>query len=1115
MTSFRIFGCMALFFLVCSIGEARTVFNVDSYGAVPDDGLDDGPAVRAAVAAAIGSGSPSEVRFGVGEYRLAPATGATECVKIDSATDLWFSGAGTNLTDLVFTDRSVFSIRVHYSQDVVVEGFSVDYDPLPFTQGTVTRVGVDEFDIQLDGGYPLLSDPYFNNPDWDILGEEVATIGGTNYYDGYLYHPDWAGPHPVFTDLGGGKFTVSPIEGERVNEMAQNDRMVLWANAWHPIEFIGNVGITFRNVNVFSSPWITTSWHANENVQIDHIAILPKPGTTRYLSTNRDGMTGNGWRGSLVIEDCYFQALGDDYINIGGYESSISSVEAAAQIVVSAPNQHETFKVGDHIQIYDKANATLVAQVGIGSVADLGSWNFRLILDSTVAGMTAGMKVYNIDSCGAGAVIRNNRFMESRSRVVLRSHDVLVESNAFHSVAKELIDIIYDYGWGAGIVPFNITVRGNEFIRPLGIRDDTLHVEQKTGGVAVPDMSITNILIEGNVFKTALVEPINLYGCRDVRIIDNTIEMTSSTGHDVIYAHYFEDLSIEDLELNDSGNLLRVFQGKGSDDVLFLRLSGNASPLFDYTSDGTVTMAEWLFDEDAGWYAFNSALDVSGNSYCILRGDAWWTNGCWGNAVNLDGAGDYLAINTLQFNRSDYDEITVDTWIKTTDPADQILMDFDVSEYWSLALSGGKPVWSVATSPGAEQRLNGTTAINDGMWHHVAAVFDQGAMRLYVDGVLNSKKTVGDGTFGTGTTRYGFIGTGSEASSADGAQGPTDYFNGDVDETHIFLRALTEDQIQRLYSFGMDGDRDGLPNWWEDQYFGGQTNANPVVDTDGDGQDNGDEYVTGLDPTNAASYFSLDGFTAGPEAVFQWDVAAGRLYNVYWSSNLLDGFTLLQGDIPWTENVYTDATHSAEQAGFYKLGVYLQEPSPFTGIVFQDTFDGSGALGATWNSWQNSSSGANPGQSGGSYVFDHAGTDWAQAAVQATTTVDVASFDSVEFRFDIKDFGGSTVGVTVDGRTSFIAGEHDSSLDSLFDASLDGMVLQVRHGDINFGSSPRTWVEIRKTDNSLLGKTVVQSTNDFTLVMTLSTNSWALGVEDAGSWIAEGVDSGLHGYDTS
>ena len=189
-------------------------------------------------------------------------------------------------------------------------------------------------------------------------------------------------------------------------------------------------------------------------------------------------------------------------------------------------------------------------------------------------------------------------------------------------------------------------------------------------------------------------------------------------------------------------------------------------------------------------------------------------------------------------------------------------------------------------------------------------------------------------------------------------------------------------------------------------------------------------------------------------------------------------------------------------------------------VVFQDTFDGAGALGADWDSWRHTSSAANPGQSGGSYVFGRSSAIWAQAAVQATSTVDIASFDSVEFRFNVKDFGGSSVDIGLaDGWTSFFAGEYDGNLSGLYSAALDGIVLKVEHKSLNFGSwpnaaaDPRTWVEIRKTDDTLLGKMVVQSTNDFTLVMTLTPDTWSLGVEGAASWQSSGASSGLHGYD--
>ena len=58
-------------------------------------------------------------------------------------------------------------------------------------------------------------------------------------------------------------------------------------------------------------------------------------------------------------------------------------------------------------------------------------------------------------------------------------------------------------------------------------------------------------------------------------------------------------------------------------------------------------------------------------------------------------------------------------------------------------------------------------------------------------------------------------------------------------------------------------------------------------------------------------------------------------------------------------------------------------------------------------------------------------------------------------------------------------------------------------------------MQIKKTDGTVLGVVVVQSTNDFTLVMTMTTNTWAFGVEGATYWVDSGAVSGLHGYDLS
>ena len=52
---------------------------------------------------------------------------------------------------------------------------------------------------------------------------------------------------------------------------------------------------------------------------------------------------------------------------------------------------------------------------------------------------------------------------------------------------------------------------------------------------------------------------------------------------------------------------------------------------------------------------------------------------------------------------------------------------------------------------------------------------------------------------------------------------------------------------------------DGLPDWWQVQYFGvNNPDAAPGSDPDGDKQNNLFEYMAGTDPTNAVSRFNLN-----------------------------------------------------------------------------------------------------------------------------------------------------------------------------------------------------------------------------------------------------------------
>ncbi len=81
-----------------------------------------------------------------------------------------------------------------------------------------------------------------------------------------------------------------------------------------------------------------------------------------------------------------------------------------------------------------------------------------------------------------------------------------------------------------------------------------------------------------------------------------------------------------------------------------------------------------------------------------------------------------------------------------------------------------------------------------------------------------------------------------------------------------------------------DSDDDGLPDWWEQAYFGG-TGQDADDDPDGDGASNLDEFLAATHPADPDSVFnmSMDGNTVS------WSSEYGRTYTLQQSTNLVTG----------------------------------------------------------------------------------------------------------------------------------------------------------------------------------------------------------------------------------
>jgi len=292
-----------------------------------------------------------------------------------------------------------------------------------------------------------------------------------------------------------------------------------------------------------------------------------------------------------------------------------------------------------------------------------------------------------------------------------------------------------------------------------------------------------------------------------------------------------QDFSVQGVNLADVNNIYIGFgdrdnpQEGGSGEVYFddIRLYPTRcflslrSPDFarvDYVEDCVIdykevaVMAEaWLVEAAApgdanlvAWYEFEGdANDSSGNGHHgVANGSPSYTGGKIGQAIDLDGVGDYVETDA---NASDLgigggNPKTTCAWVYTR--------AFSNGGIWESGLNSDGKHWCLRTLDNIDNRwraqLHGgdfdfdVTYPSKNKWVHFALVYDGTAAgneyRLYADGDLigsktNALDTVDDITFRIG--RYG-----------------DNYFDGLVDDVRIYNVVLTDVEILGLASLRTD-----------------------------------------------------------------------------------------------------------------------------------------------------------------------------------------------------------------------------------------------------------------------------------------------------------------------
>ena len=407
---------MTLLVLLPLLAVAPRVLDATAYGLVADGVTDDGPAIQRLLGAVDG---PAVLRFAERRTMRVLTAPGRYVFDLDGRADLTLDGGGC--TFLLGPDLRF--LRVRNSQRISVRSLNVDFSPLPFADGVVTKVDAESHCLE------VRLNPGFSAPQGGPTHEDgEQAFFGLLWHDGpygLLSRHYWtagiaptAEPNTVrvraddhfkeFGDIVPGQWRLSlPVPGI--------------AHRYGPgpcFDLHDNDTLTCEDVELWSAPWFGFSVFRNSgDVTFRRVNVRPKPGSGRLLSTWRDGFHVKGNRGKLRWESCWFEGMGDDALNLSTHCSRVMKVLSPTRIEVlqNFPLNPMPWQVGETCQTADFATRTLF---GSAEIVGVEGWRTErrvngkpaaspvvLELEHAIEGLDVGALVWQPESANPDTML--------------------------------------------------------------------------------------------------------------------------------------------------------------------------------------------------------------------------------------------------------------------------------------------------------------------------------------------------------------------------------------------------------------------------------------------------------------------------------------------------------------------------------------------------------------------------------------------------------------------------------------------------------------------------------------------------------------------------------------
>ena len=208
------------------------------------------------------------------------------------------------------------------------------------------------------------------------------------------------------------------------------------------------------------------------------------------------------------------------------------------------------------------------------------------------------------------------------------------------------------------------------------------------------------------------------------------------------------------------------------------------------TPDTTNLVGLWEFDEGTG----TTAADSSGNSHQgTLEGSPQWVAGYVRGALQFNGSPDRVVVPySAQLNPDG--AFTVSVWANVAPGSSgfrsPITSRDDSPQRGYILYAGNNGNWQFWIGTGSAWVQAAGAPVQAGEWAHVTGVYENGEVRLYVNGTQAGR---GSGTNSLNTQQYKAIGAGATNSP----QGNY-FFVGMIDDVRVYSRVLSDAEVAGL-----------------------------------------------------------------------------------------------------------------------------------------------------------------------------------------------------------------------------------------------------------------------------------------------------------------------------